>query len=80
MLRINVKRAAYLLEMSELTVRCGIETGTLPIGSFIRKPGSKRTLYHICTHKLADYLGLTVEEVIGDPKKISNTTETGSGI
>ena len=54
--RVTVKQAAKLLEMSELSVRWGIINGTLPIGSYIKVPGSKRTIFHISKGLLSDYL------------------------
>lgn len=55
--RISVKEAATILGLSELTVRWGIKNGTLPIGSYIQIPGSKRTVYHISPGLLAEYRG-----------------------
>lgn len=54
--RITVKKASELLGMSELTVRWGIINGTLPIGSYIKVPGSKRTTFHISRGLLEEYL------------------------
>ena len=55
--RITVKEAARLLGLSELTVRWGIKNGTLPIGSYIHMPNSKRTVYHISRGLLDKYRG-----------------------
>lgn len=63
--RITIKRAAELTGLSELSVRYGIEQGRLPIGSAI-KISDKRTLFHVSPFLLAQYLGLTVEEVKGE--------------
>jgi hypothetical protein len=62
--RVTVKRAAELTGLSELSVRYGIEQGTLPIGSCIKR-SEKKTLFHVSPYLLAQYLGLTVEEVKG---------------
>lgn len=59
--RITVKKAAELLRMSELTVRWGIINGTLPIGSYVKVPGSKRTNFHISRGLLEEYLKVPIE-------------------
>lgn len=61
--RITVKQAARLLGVSELTVRMGLLYETLPIGTYIKHPDHKRTIYHIAEGKLANYLNITVEEL-----------------
>lgn len=63
--RITVARAAELLGTSALTVRYGMECGTLPIGSVI-KISDRRTIFHISPHLLSTYLGMTIEEVKGE--------------
>lgn len=65
--KITVKRAAYLLGISELTVRYGIKNGELPIGSAIHC-GENRTYFHIVPKKLSEYLGVSEEEIISDRK------------
>ncbi len=62
--RITVKRVSELTGMNPLTVRHGIEQGTLPIGSAI-KSGTERTYFHIVPQRLANYLGISLEEVLG---------------
>lgn len=62
--RIKVKRAAELLGTCDQSVRIGIQNGELPIGHAIHI-GKNRTNYHISPAKLAEYLGLTVEQVKG---------------
>ena len=62
--RITVKRVSELTGMNPLTVRHGIEQGTLPIGSAI-KSGAGRTYFHIVPQRLANYLGISLEEVLG---------------
>ena len=63
--RVTIKRAAELTGMSELSVRYGIEMGKLPIGVAIKR-SEKRTLFHVSPHLLAQYLGMTVEQVKGE--------------
>lgn len=61
---VDVKRAALLLNMSEKSVQCGLIAGVLPIGAAWHNVGSTAYKYHISAQKLADYLGLTKEEVV----------------
>jgi hypothetical protein len=65
--KITVKRVSELTGMNPLTVRHGIAQGTLPIGSAI-KNGDNRTYFYIVTQRVADYLGITLEEVLGGNK------------
>lgn len=62
--RVSVKRAAELLNMSILSVQAGMQCAALPIGACWKPEGSKHFTYHISAAKLADYLGLTKEEVL----------------
>jgi hypothetical protein len=62
--RITVKQASSLTGLSELAIRIGLIDGTLPVGVAI-KTSKKRTVYHISPAKLADYLGMTVDQVKG---------------
>ena len=50
--RITIKRAAELTGLSELSVRYGIESGRLPIGTAIKR-SEKRTLFHVSPFLLA---------------------------
>lgn len=63
--RVTVKRASELTGLSELTIRIGIDNGELEFGRAIHT-GKKRTNYHISPHLLANYLGMTVEQVKGE--------------
>lgn len=62
--KVSVKRAAEILGVSQLTVRVGMETKELPIGSVIRQEGNKRQIYHISPYLLSQYIGLPVEEIM----------------
>jgi len=44
----------------------------LPIGGAWKNEGSTCYTYHISPKLLADYLGITVEEVMGETKETSN--------
>lgn len=63
--RITVKRASELLGVSALTVRMGIENKDFDFGTAIHV-SKVRTNYHISPSKLADYLGMTVDQVKGE--------------
>lgn len=66
--RVTTKRAAELLEMSILSVQMGMRCNALPIGSCWKAEGGKQYTYHISAALLADYLGITKEEVLGGNK------------
>lgn len=40
--RITVQEAAKLLGVSELTIRCGMQDGTLPIGRILNVKGQRK--------------------------------------
>lgn len=61
-MNIKVKDAAKILGKSQEYVRCGLAHGKLPIGSAIKM--SSRYSYHISPGKLAEYMGLTVEQIL----------------
>jgi hypothetical protein len=63
--RISVKSTSDLTGLSQLTIRLGLQYGTLPFGTAI-KTSKHRTVYHISPAKLAEYLGITVEQVKGE--------------
>lgn len=59
--RVSVKKAAELTGLSQLTIRVGLQSGSLLFGTAI-KVSKHRTIYHIIPSKLAEYLGIPVEE------------------
>lgn len=63
--RITVKRAAEITGLSQLTVREGIKSGRLPFGVAIPSKTGRHNTIHISPAKLAEYLGLTVDQVKG---------------
>lgn len=70
--KVTVKRAAQLLGISALTIHGGLISGHFPFGTVTRHKqydGKYRNVYHIYAKKLADYLGITVEEVKGGVAK-----------
>ena len=70
--RVSVKRAAELLGMSGYSVQGALTHNALPIGGAWKNEGSTCYTYHISPKLLADYLGITVEEVMGETKETSN--------
>lgn len=66
--RVSVKRAAELTGLSQLTVREGIKQGVFDFGKAVSSKSGTRHTIHISPAKLADYLGLTVDEVKGECK------------
>lgn len=55
-MRVTIKEAARLLELSEMALRCGLRDGIFPFGYAV-KTSSKYT-YHISRAKLNEYLGV----------------------
>jgi hypothetical protein len=64
--RITVKRAAELTGLSQLSIREGIKRKCLDFGTAIPSKSGRHTTIHISPYKLAEYLGLTVEQVKGE--------------
>lgn len=62
--RVTIARASEILGVSVLTVRAGIQSGELPIGSAI-KMSKHRTTFHVSPFLLSKYTGLSVEEIKG---------------
>jgi len=63
--KVTIKRVTELTGMNAQTIRYGLDHGELPIGCAI-KTGEMRTYYHIVPERLATYLGISVEEVLGE--------------
>lgn len=64
--RVSVRRAGELLGLAPLSVQGALVAGALPIGGAWKNENSSTYTYHISAQKLAEYIGLTKEEVIGD--------------
>lgn len=64
-LNVPINRAAALMGISEQHLRIRLQRNRYDFGSaeILKKNGSRYT-YHINAKGLADYLGLTVEEVM----------------
>jgi hypothetical protein len=65
--KVTIARAAEILGLNVLTVRVGIQTGELPIGSAI-KMSEHRTKFHVSPYLLSQYTGLSVEQIKGVDK------------
>lgn len=64
--RVTVKRAAELTGLSQLSVREGIKRGCLEFGRAIPSKTGRHNTIHISPFKLAEYLGMTAEQVKGE--------------
>lgn len=54
---MDVKEAAKLLNVSESTIRCGLQQGIFDFGvAFKRKPEAKNYMYVIYPAKLQEYV------------------------
>jgi hypothetical protein len=63
MKKITVRMAAKLMGKSELFVREAMKREFFDIGVAMQMPGSTKWSFHISPKKLADYLGMTVEQM-----------------
>lgn len=64
--RVSVKRAAELLGLSPLSVKGALINNALPIGGAWKNENSECYTYHISPAKLADYLGMKVDQVTNE--------------
>lgn len=73
---ITVKEAARILNMSEMTLRVGLQDTESPwhdIGYAYRKPGSKNYSYGVFKGKLEEYIGKSISI---EPKNNLRVVET----
>lgn len=66
--KVTVKRTAELLGVSPIVIHLGIIHGDFPFETVTQKVqynGNHQNIYHINARKLAEYLGITVEQVKG---------------
>ena len=64
--KITIKKAATLMGKSELSIREGIKEGVFTFGIVYKLPGSKRLNYVISPAEFAQFLGMTVDELLAD--------------
>lgn len=64
--RITVKRASELMGVSQLIVREGIKGGWYPFGLAVPSKTKRHHTIHISPAKLAEYLGISIEQVKGE--------------
>lgn len=62
--RVSIARAAKLLNMSPLSVKGALIHKALPIGGAWKNEDSTCYTYHISPAKLAEYLGMDIEQVL----------------
>ena len=61
--RITTAQAGALMGKGALFVREGMRRGELDLGTAMQLPGSSKWNFHISPRKLAEYLGITQEEL-----------------
>ena len=54
---LTIPEAAKLLGTGQLTIRHGIRTGVIPIGSYVPSESGKRGKYIIPRHLVEQYIG-----------------------
>ena len=62
-LKISVSQVARIMGKSDRFVRIGMQRGLLPIGEAYQMPGSTRWSYYISPAQLAEYIGVSVDEL-----------------
>ena len=67
--RISPKDAAKILGMDLLSVYGALQNKALPIGGAWHNDGCELWCYHISPHLLAQYTGLSKEEIFAQCKK-----------
>ena len=67
--RILPKDAARILGMDLLSVYGALQHNALPIGTAWKNEGARVWTYHISPHLLAEYTGLTKEEILAQCEK-----------
>jgi hypothetical protein len=61
---VTIKRTAEILGKSQQFVRIGLQRNILPIGIALKMPGRQTYTYHISPKKLAEYTGMTEDEIL----------------
>ena len=61
--KISVQEAASIIGKANLFVREGMKRGVLEIGVAMQMPGRERWTFSISPSMLAQYLGISVEEL-----------------
>ena len=74
--KILTADVAKLIGKSELTIREGIRREYFDFGIAMQLPGSKRYNFTILPAKLAEFLGISVEELYQRVSEVRNDTET----
>lgn len=69
--RVSTAIAARILDKSEDFIRWGLQQGRVPIGSAVQT-GPKRWSYHVSPKLLADYSGLSIDEILFECDKADN--------
>ena len=68
--KISVPEAAKVMGKSVLFVYEGMKRGVLPIGEAMQMPGSTKWTYFISPPLLAQYLGVQLEDLIEEVRKL----------
>ena len=62
-MKITIVQTAKLIGKSPEYVRYGLRSGELGFGSAVGMPSGKYS-YHVSENKLADYMGMTIEQML----------------
>lgn len=62
-MKITIAKASDLIGLSRLSIQCGLRENKLPFGTAWKNEGSSVYTYLIYPGKLAEYMGMTMEQL-----------------
>lgn len=69
-IKITPPQAAALMGKSNLFVYEGLRRGVFPFGQAMQMPDSTRWTYYISPPQLAEYIGISLSELIEEVNKL----------
>lgn len=69
-IKITPPQVAALMRKSNLFVYEGLKRGVFPFGNAMQMPGSRKWSYYISPPQLAEYLGISLSELIEEVNKL----------
>ena len=69
-IKITPPQAAALMGKSNLFIYEGLKRGVFPFGQAMQMPGSTRWTYYISPPQLAEYIGISLSELIEEVNKL----------
>ena len=69
-IKISPPQAAAIMQKSNLFVYEGLKRGFFPFGHAMQMPGSTRWTYYISPPQLAEYLGISLSQLVEEVRKL----------